>query len=198
MPVSKRPRRKRPATSPWASSGRLDLLVSVVVGLTASIALLSVAVFWWEWWQDKDAFAEAAARGQPALLRVETIAEDRTGGAPITDPFPTSGSLDPAWTRAGFYTDEIPPGRLVHSLARGNIVIYYDLAAPAVLETLRHWIVLLSTGPYQLVVVPKASLGTAVVLTAWTKRLRLDPFDPEAAAAFITAFKGKAPAAPGG
>ena len=38
--------------------------------------------------------------------------------------------------------------------------------------------------------------GEAIVLTAWTKRLRLDPFDPAAAAAFIDAYRGRGPEHP--
>jgi hypothetical protein len=58
------------------------------------------------------------------------------------------------------------------------------------LETLRRWTALFDRDWGGIVVVPKSGLGAAVVLTAWDKRLRLDPFDSAAAAAFIDAFTG--------
>ncbi len=47
-----------------------------------------------------------------------------------------------------------------------------------------------------IVVTPKSGLGETVVLTAWTRVLRLKPFEPEAAAAFIDAFRGRGPERP--
>jgi hypothetical protein len=41
-----------------------------------------------------------------------------------------------------------------------------------------------------------SGLGKAVVLTAWRRILRLDEFDPPAAAAFIDQFRGRGPENP--
>jgi hypothetical protein len=43
------------------------------------------------------------------------------------------------------------------------------------------------------VAAPSSGLGKAVVLTAWRKILKLDEFDPAAAAAFIDKFRGRGP-----
>ena len=46
------------------------------------------------------------------------------------------------------------------------------------------------------VATPSSGLGKAVVLTASRKILRLDEFDPAAAAAFIDRFRGRGPEKP--
>jgi len=148
------------------------------------------------------AFQEAARRGQPALSRVETFPEEgRTHLQPgerwsyRTDP-PTSGPHSPDWVNPGFYTAELPPERLVHSLEHGHIVIYYEDPGPEAIRTLQVW-ARMFTGPWDgVVVVPKRGLGRAVILTAWTRMLRLDSFDADAAAAFIEAFRGRGPEHP--
>ena len=106
---------------------------------------------------------------------------------------PTSGPHDPKWIKSGFYRTVQPPAKLVHSLEHGVVVIYYDRPAPDVLATLRGW-----TAKYPgkwdgVIVAPLPGLGRKVVLTAWRKRLRLDPFDADRAQAFIDAFRGHGP-----
>jgi hypothetical protein len=108
-------------------------------------------------------------------------------------PFPTSGPHSPRWTETGFYSEPQPPTELVHALEHGNIVIYYDRPGSGALDQLRRW-----ADEYQgqwdgVVVVPSPGLKRSVVLTAWEKRLRLDRFDAEAAAAFLDAFRGRGP-----
>jgi DNA polymerase III delta subunit len=71
------------------------------------------------------------------------------------------------------------------------VVIYYDQPQTSVLETLRNWAALFPGDKDGVIVVPYPGLGSAIVLTAWTKRLRLATFEPAAAAAFIDAFRGR-------
>ncbi|NJL86481.1 MAG: DUF3105 domain-containing protein [Leptolyngbyaceae cyanobacterium SM1_1_3] len=44
--------------------------------------------------------------------------------------------------------------------------------------------------------VPKAGLGDKIVLTAWTKKLVIPEFDPQAAATFIDEYRGRSPENP--
>jgi hypothetical protein len=106
---------------------------------------------------------------------------------------PTSGPHDPKWTGAGFYTTGQPPEKLVHSLEHGDVVIYYDRPSPSVRATLKEW-ARLHPGKWDgVVVAPLPGLGQGIVLTAWRKRLRLDPFDAARAQAFLDAFLGHGP-----
>lgn len=106
---------------------------------------------------------------------------------------PTSGPHDPKWIRAGFYTTVQTPKKLVHSLEHGCVVIYYDRLSPSVRATLKEW-AKLHPGKWDgVVVAPLPGLGKGIVLTAWCKRLRLDPFDAALAQAFLNAFLGHGP-----
>ncbi len=106
---------------------------------------------------------------------------------------PTSGPHDPKWVKAGFYRTPQPLGKLVHSLEHGCVVIYYDRPAPDVLATLKEW-AKRHPGKWDgVIVTPLRQLGKAIVLTAWRKRLRLDPFDQARAEAFLEAFRGHGP-----
>jgi hypothetical protein len=85
---------------------------------------------------------------------------------------------------------------LVHALEHGHIVIYYDRPGDAALDLIERW-----TGLYGglwdgVVAAPDRSLGERIVLTAWRKRLDLEAFDPEIAAAFIDKYRGRGPENP--
>ena len=96
----------------------------------------------------------------------------------------------------GVYQEQQARETLVHSLEHGLIVIYYDQPDPAAFDILKDWAGLYG-GPWSgIVVAPKAGFGEAIVLTSWNRLLRLGPFDPDAAAAFIDAFRGRGPERP--
>ncbi|GFO65469.1 DUF3105 domain-containing protein [Geomonas paludis] len=106
---------------------------------------------------------------------------------------PTSGPHDPKPVKPAFYKIPQAPEKLVHSLEHGNIVIYYETPAPSVLAQLNKWQKRYGGKWDGIIVTPLPGLGDVVILTAWTKMLRLDPFDPGRAKAFIDAFRGKGP-----
>ncbi len=106
---------------------------------------------------------------------------------------PTSGPHDPKPVKPGFYTSPQAPEKLVHSLEHGNIVIYYEKPAPPVLRQLKNWAKRYGGKWDGVIVTPLPGLGDKVILTAWTRLLCLDPFDPVQATAFIDAFRGKGP-----
>jgi hypothetical protein len=174
-------------------------------GLGIALLLLIASGLGW-WFRSQSAayaaFQAAVLRGQLALQRVESFPDE--GRAHLgpgeratyrTDP-PTSGPHSPESVPPGFYTIEQPPERLVHSLEHGLVVIYYEDPGPEALRTLQAWARMFN-GPWDgIVVVPRPGLGRAVILTAWTRMLRLESFDPEAAAAFIDAFRGRGPERP--
>ncbi|PSN11618.1 hypothetical protein C7293_23530, partial [filamentous cyanobacterium CCT1] len=96
----------------------------------------------------------------------------------------------------GVYTEAQRPEQLVHALEHGNIVIYYDQPTAEAMTTLKSWADQFS-GPWEgIVVVPKAGLGGEIVLTAWTKKLAMPEFSPQAAAAFVDEYRGRGPENP--
>ena len=116
-------------------------------------------------------------------------------GAPYDygTPFPTSGPHDPVPTAPGLYTQVQPATQLVHALEHGNVVIYYDQPGEAVTTRLLE---LTQAHPEEgkgIVVAPSPGMGERIVLTAWERRLVLERYDEEKAAAFIAAFLGKGP-----
>jgi len=112
------------------------------------------------------------------------------------DAYPTSGPHDPIWAAPGFYTSSPPQTKLVHALEHGNVVIYYDKPGEKALDTLKSW-ASIYTGQWDgIVVTPRRGIGQTVVLTAWTKKLTLDNFDPASAAKFIDLYRGRGPENP--
>lgn len=170
----------------------------------ASITIVVVAIAGGIWWliSGGEQFRQLAREGAPALARITSDPslgrEHLSPGAPYAYPsrFPTSGPHDPSWVKAGFYSAAQPPTQIVHALEHGNIVIYYDRPDAASLDTMKGWAGRFPGQWDGVVVVPMAGLGDRVVLTAWTKRLDLDRFEPAAAAAFVDAFRGRGPENP--
>lgn len=149
-----------------------------------------------------DRFERWAAEGAPRLAG-RVVEEPVRGNRHIPpgwrirypSPIPTSGPHRANDAPPGFY----PPGkrpelaRLVHNLEHGDVVIYYDAPGEAALDILRAWAERFPQ-PFQAVlVVPMPGLGAKVVLTAWGRRLELEPFDPSLAAAFIDRYRGRGP-----
>lgn len=111
------------------------------------------------------------------------------------DPIPTSGPHSPYDLTPGFYTKPQPRERLVHNLEHGNIVVYYDAPDRGTLKLLKSWARTFSGPMDGVVVAPMKGLGRKIVLTAWQKKLVLEPFDPVQAAVFIDAYRGRGPEA---
>ncbi len=147
-------------------------------------------------------FGRLVAAGQAALARVETFPNDGQNHQPVgtplrfrTDP-PVAGDHWPVWADPGRYAQAVPNEALVHSLEHGHIVIYIDRPNAEGVRLLTLWSNMYRGDWDGIVVVPKANLGGGVVLTAWQKILRLNEFEPAAAAAFIDQFRGRGPENP--
>ena len=181
-----------------AAARRKSLPWRPILGAGAVVIVAALA-WWWDTRQAAKNFEALAARGAPILERIETMRDEGGGhlpqgqGIPYQSDPPTSGPHWPTPTEAGFYADRQWPEALVHALEHGNIVIYYDAPGEESLTTIRGW-----TGLYRgvwdgVVATPKPGLATEIILTAWRRVLRLDPFDSAGAAAFIDRFRGRGP-----
>lgn len=174
----------------------------LVVGLVTALAVAGGGAYWWQARAGMRNFQAFAANGTAALADVKSSpSKGRVHLAPgqtwhYGSRFPTSGSHDPMWVAAGYYREPLRATQLVHALEHGNIVIYYDAPGAETRETLEQWAGLFSGRWDGVVVVSKAGLGEAVVLTAWTKTLRQPRFEPAGAAAFVEAYRGRGPENP--
>ncbi|HEY9888274.1 MAG TPA: DUF3105 domain-containing protein [Candidatus Obscuribacterales bacterium] len=178
--------------------------LSILLG-PVGIAVLMVALIGGLWYRNRPervAFEPNTPIGEAALASVQSFPDQGRDhvapGAPVTydSDFPTSGPHDPTPVMPGVYSASQRPEQLVHSLEHGNIVIYYDQPTADTMTTLASWASQFPGAWDGVVVVPKAGLGTEVVLTAWTKKLRMPQFSPEAAATFIDAYRGRGPENP--
>ena len=170
----------------------------VVIG----VFVLLAAWGGWSWWRGQaleKSFAGLVAEGQAGLFQVETPPETSSGhlspgqSAGYRDRFPTSGAHATQWVRPGLYDAEQPSTQLVHSLEHGLVVVYYDKPPAEIMAALESWAGHFG-GPWSgVVLAPARGIGEEIVLTAWRKRLRLDPFDAAAAAAFIDRYRGRGP-----
>ena len=208
MPKS-RTRKKKPGAAKsgveWGASGygegkrKRDWTIAGI----AAAALIGGGV-WWMWTQAAEhrAFEDFAVAGAHALDRVERTPnrgrQHVSPGTPMTypDEFPTSGDHWPVWTQPGVYGELQPTPMLIHAMEHGNVVIYYETPGDAAWDSMTAWADIYAGQWDGLVVTPRPGLGDDVVLSAWTRNLRLDVWDPAAAAAFIDAYRGRGPENP--
>jgi hypothetical protein len=91
---------------------------------------------------------------------------------------PTSGdhNINPA--TYGYYEVAVPFENLVHSLEHGDIVIYYDKSklSEQDINGLKEVSKITHKGS-GVEVVPNSDIDKPIVLTAWTKMLKLDGYD---------------------
>ncbi len=184
----------------WGASAKKGSgRINIVLGALAVVAVAAGGLYLWRNFQTGSTFEALVAEGGPALARVETTRD--LGGGHLTpgrghlydERFPTSGIHDQRPTSPGFYREAQPATRLVHSMEHGNIVIYSETPGAEAIGLLKDWTSLYGGKWDGVVAAPSSGLGKAVVLTAWRKILKLDEFDPAAAAVFIDAFRGRGP-----
>ncbi len=206
VPKSKRRKKSHSTPSrplPFSGSGKDKgtRRINMALAGVAVAAVVGAGVWWWQSEQVESSFLAFAAEGQSALQDVKALPDRGAGHLSFGQtpragiPFPTSGIHESTSVRAGFYTDARRPTQILHSLEHGNVVVYYDDPGAEALATLESWAGIYGGQLDGLVVAPGPSLGRGIVLTAWTRILRLDEFDPAAAAAFIDAFRGRGPEA---
>lgn len=107
---------------------------------------------------------------------------------------PTSGPhLGSSVAPWGVHTEQIPDELQVHNLEDGGVIIHYD-PARVDNETLKSLTDFgEGRGDRHLVVEPyvNPTLPSPIVLTAWTRLLRLEQFDREAIISFIKKYEGR-------
>ncbi|MFV2002254.1 MAG: DUF3105 domain-containing protein [Paracoccaceae bacterium] len=215
MPKSKskkKPRNTSGKNTPYVASnqinygeniGKTSKRTNVTASFVTAAILLGSGYFWWNNSQQNsqnDALtSELAIQGQGALAQVRSIRSQGAGhlraGASLAydEEFATSGNHASRGINPGFYQSELPQVNVVHGLEHGSVAIYIDTPGEDAVQILREWVAAYDK-PWQGVIVSQSpGLGSAVVLTAWTKSLRLERFDAAAAAAFLDAYRGRGP-----
>ncbi len=87
----------------------------------------------------------------------------------------TSGDHSASSADCGIYTSEIPDQIQVHNLEHGTVVIQYRPELdPGDIEALREYA---RTKPSHILVAPRSDLDDPVVVTSWTRMLRLESVD---------------------
>jgi hypothetical protein len=138
-------------------------------------------------------------RPEPVELEgLETFADLGGGHLREGDPAPTynsspatSGPHAPSSTACGIYTEEIPDVVLVHNLEHGTVVVQYlPVVSDADLVEIREFAREKGT---HILVAPRADLTHPVVVTGWTRMLRLAEADLAAIDAFYDRFARRGP-----
>jgi hypothetical protein len=182
-----------------ASSAQGSGIINLVLGTVALAAVVAGGLYFWQLRQASSGFDALIAEGQPALAQVETTPDSGGGhlgpgqGHSYGLAFPTSGIHDQVPISPGFYTEPQRATQLVHAVEHGHIVIYYEDPGTEARETIEGWTALFGGNWDGVVAVPSSGLGKAVMLTAWRKILKLDSFEPAAAAAFVDKYRGRGP-----
>ena len=171
----------------------------------AAAVVMALAYGGFTWWRGAEAernFLALAEAGKEALKQVRSLPSDGRRHLNPSDThiyrsrFPTSGPHSLIWVPPGIYDEEQIPIKIVHALEHGNIVINVDAPGAEAMETLESWAERYNEQWSGLVIAPRPGLGQKVILRAWTKRLDLATFDPQAAAAFVDAYRGRGPEHP--
>jgi hypothetical protein len=133
-----------------------------------------------------------------ALASVETfsnLGQDHIDPATQTPEYnsdpPTSGAHAPNSAACGIYRQPIPDMVQVHTLEHGAVLVQYrPELEPADREQLENFARQMGT---HILVAPRPGLSDAVVLTGWTRMLRLEAFDMEPVTAFYDRFAQRGP-----
>jgi Protein of unknown function (DUF3105) len=141
----------------------------------------------------------AVTRPEPVELDgLETFADLRGGHLQPGDPVPTynsspatSGPHAPSSASCGIYTEEIPEGAQLHNLEHGAVVVQYQsVVADAAVAQIQEFAREKGT---HILVAPRDDLTNPVVVTGWTRMLRLENADLDAIGAFYDRFAQRGP-----
>ncbi|HUS62099.1 MAG TPA: DUF3105 domain-containing protein [Acidimicrobiales bacterium] len=104
---------------------------------------------------------------------------------------PAGGDHDPRTAKPGVYQrGQAPDGALVHSMERGDVVVWHTVLDPSDEAKLND---LVRRFPKVVLVVPRPGMDAPIVATRWHRRLLCQGIDIDALAAWIDANKNLGP-----
>lgn len=130
------------------------------------------------------------------------VTDDKYYGATHTEEpihyemkIPTSGPHNPHDIQFGFYTDFPGYPYLVHNMEHGDIIIYYREDASDMLKEHLKYLAKFRKAGSGILAVPNKDIpdGSEVVVTAWTKTMKLDKFDDAKVGTFINRYINQGP-----
>lgn len=164
---------------------RLGKGLAKLLGASLVIALLVWIAFSFLSPKKEKPGEEVANQGNAHIRNLETPHE------PYNSIPPTSGPHLPRIAPWGIALTQVPDELQVHNLEDGGIVIQYD---PTLLDgkTIQALQKLASSYPEQVLLGPytKPRLPAPIVLTAWTRILKIENYNEEVIRTFIEAYRG--------
>lgn len=151
----------------------------------------------------RPAITGAAGETFPEMPSSQHVPDGSDPGPFNSDP-PTSGQHYAEGMDAGFYEEEdieefgpYPEGYLVHSLEHGYVIFWYncDLLSEIDCADLKDEIkvAMEEANEFKVIGFPWKSIATPVVMTSWTRLQRVDDFNVDIAADFISRNRNRAP-----
>ncbi len=163
----KKARRRQERQKAARASARRRLVIALVAGVGASAAIIGFIV------SRPPPEELAAVETFPAQGRGH-LAEGAAAPTYSSDP-PTSGDHAPSSAPCGIYTQEIPDVLQVHNLEHGTVVVQYSPDLPGdQIEALEDFA---RSKQSHIILAPRTGMDNPVVLTSWTRMLRLDSVD---------------------
>jgi hypothetical protein len=158
--------------SPWPKRTVQIIGAAVVIGLVAVVFL-----------------SQPELRGVPdGTVSVAVGDPEHVDGDLHADSeVPAGGEHDPVWQNCGYYSAEIRSENAVHSLEHGAVWISYDpTLAPDDIDSLRGFV----SRNEKVLVSPVPGQDSLVIVTAWTRQLRLDDVSDTRLGQFVNEFSG--------
>lgn len=176
---------KKPSSKGASRAAKRQRQQRVTVALAAGVATTIVAVIAVSAVRASNLPGEKfRSQGNVHLL---SIATNRT--VYNTDP-PTSGPHMPNIAGWGAYDEVVEDEYLIHNMEDGGVILWYPLGTPEENEAHISALQGVARGFSRTVIAPRADLGSAYVLTAWTRMQRFDAIDEDGMRAFLRAYEG--------
>ena len=128
----------------------------------------------------------AATEGIEGVQAFPTQSQDHKDGCLTYANYPPiGGAHNQAWATCGFYSSPVPLVNAVHSMEHGGVwVTFSPDISQAELK-----VIIAATGSSPFVLAsPYPNLGAPIVLSAWTRQLRLDSTSDPRFAKFISTY----------
>jgi len=162
----------------------------------SALEMLGQGLFW-------PSVTPAVGEVVPIMESIAHVEEGQDPGPFNTDP-PSSGRHYAADLEAGFYEEgaleqygPYPAGYLVHNLEHGYVIFWYncELLDEKACASLKDQIqdAMDEVDNFKVIAFPWTSINFPVVLTSWGKMQQFEKFDVDAAVAFVTSNRNRAP-----
>lgn len=172
-----------------AKKEQLSKRLGVFIMIGGSLAVVAVLIF----------FASKSRAPENLSGEFHPSQGDEHVAAPYSEPPyewstnpPTSGWHAPSPYPAGFYEDEIPMPRIIHSMEHGAVIVHYrpDISEEEKAKLKEFFD---DNDNKKLLVVPYSDMETKYALTSWQFIDKFDQYDQERIKTFLNDHHGNGP-----